>query len=213
MFRSQQVKTDQGDWKRQASGGPRKSGRRVGNEVWNRLSLGIPSISQTGISIQRQVTVGAPDDAFEREADRVADTVMRMPEPGGPGIEIGEESGASCLRRQPVEEEEEMLQPKAETASGPKRISESVSLREFRGRGGPLSKTSRDYFEPRFGKDFGAVRIHTGLKAESAAAAVRAKAFTSGTDIVFNKGKYSPENAEGRKLIAHELTHVVQQSA
>jgi hypothetical protein len=77
--------------------------------------------------------------------------------------------------------------------------------------GRPLTGEQRAYFEPRFGADFGHVRLHAGDSADSAARAVGALAYTRGSDIVFRKGEYRPESSAGRQLLAHELTHVVQQ--
>jgi len=76
-----------------------------------------------------------------------------------------------------------------------------------------LDTATRAAMEPRFGRDFGDVRIHTGRQAEASAAAVDANAYTVGRDIVFGPGRYAPHWAEGRRLLAHELTHVVQQGA
>ena len=83
----------------------------------------------------------------------------------------------------------------------------------MRGAGSPLSPSVRAYFEPRLGADLRQVRVHTDTQAASAAKALQARAFTVGRDIVFGAGEYSPTTTAGRKLLAHELTHVVQQSA
>jgi hypothetical protein len=76
-----------------------------------------------------------------------------------------------------------------------------------------LDTATRAAMEPRFGRDFGDVRIHTGRQAEASAGAVDANAYTIGRDIVFGPGRYAPHTVEGRRLLAHELTHVVQQGA
>ena len=78
--------------------------------------------------------------------------------------------------------------------------------------GQPLEATTRAFMEPRFGHDFSQVRVHTGAKAAESAQAVNALAYTVGRDIVFGAGRYAPGTPEGDKLIAHELTHVAQQS-
>jgi hypothetical protein len=75
----------------------------------------------------------------------------------------------------------------------------------------PLSANDRAFFEPRFGRDFNQVRLHTDSQAAEAARAVNARAFTIGQDIVFGAGQYASRTASGQKLLAHELTHVVQQ--
>jgi hypothetical protein len=79
------------------------------------------------------------------------------------------------------------------------------------GGGRPLDSTTRDYFAMRFGRDFGDVRVHTDGSADAAARGLRATAYTTGRDIVFRQGAYAPESSSGRRLLAHELTHVVQQ--
>jgi hypothetical protein len=78
--------------------------------------------------------------------------------------------------------------------------------------GAPLSESMRDYFEPRFGYDFSRVRVHSGREAAHAAQELRAQAFTVGNDIVFDAGRYATDTRTGRQLLAHELTHVIQQS-
>lgn len=79
--------------------------------------------------------------------------------------------------------------------------------------GQPLDAASRVYFEPRLGHDFSRVRVHTDSQAEEAAASVGARAFTVGRHVVFGRGEYSPSEAAGRHVLAHELTHVVQQDS
>jgi len=79
--------------------------------------------------------------------------------------------------------------------------------------GAPLSPQQRDFFEPRLGHDLGHVRLHTGGSAHAGAAAVQARAYTLGRDIVFGSGEYAPETPAGQRLLAHELVHVLQQGA
>ncbi len=85
-------------------------------------------------------------------------------------------------------------------------------LRESRGGGVPLAAASRALFEPKLGRDLGAVRVHADPSAHHLADAMGARAFTFGSDIYFNRGEYTPANERGRRLIAHELAHVVQQA-
>ncbi|MEE8105428.1 MAG: DUF4157 domain-containing protein [Planctomycetota bacterium] len=84
-------------------------------------------------------------------------------------------------------------------------------IHSIRGGGAPLPQSERSFFEPRFRANFGAVRIHAGSRADSLADMIQARAFTVGQDVVFRSGEYSPGTAAGRGLLAHELTHVVQQ--
>lgn len=88
-----------------------------------------------------------------------------------------------------------------------------AQIHSLRGGGQPLPPSSRAFFEPRFGQDFSGVRLHTSGAAAEVAAALRAKAFTTGDQIVFGGGQYAPASQEGQRLLAHELTHVVQQQA
>jgi hypothetical protein len=250
--------------------------RTIGNQAVQRLI-------KSG-TLQAKLKIGQPGDKYEQEADRIADAVMRMPEPR--------------VQRQPIEEEEEeTIQPKeASTKSPPTRpdietniqssrrgrtplpkstraffeprfghdfskvklhtntraaelarteitpliqrqenlgeekeeeliqtkITRDVSpevthatssgIQSLQGGGRPLSRLERSFFEPRFGADFSNVRVHNDTLAASAAQAVNARAFTHGHNLVFGAGEYSSESLAGRKLLAHELTHVLQQS-
>lgn len=175
--------------------------------------------------LQAKLTVGDPHDAFEREADHVADQVMRMGEPGlesdnllpatgtGPRIQRTCAACADELKRQPVEEEEEDLQAKALPGRTPG-VGEAAGsqITVPRAGGRPLPHFLRSFFEPRFGYDFRQTRIHTDAVAAESAARVRAKAFTVGRHIVFGAAQFAPQTGEGKRLLAHELTHVVQQS-
>lgn len=81
------------------------------------------------------------------------------------------------------------------------------------GGGSPLDSQTRGFMEGRLGADFGDVRVHTGAKADESARSINAQAYTVGTDVVFQSGKYEPDTDSGRHVLAHELTHVVQQKA
>lgn len=76
----------------------------------------------------------------------------------------------------------------------------------------PLPEPTRAFFEPRFGESFAGVRIHDDARAQTLARAVNARAFTVGRDVVFGAGHLAPETPTGKRLLAHELTHVVQQT-
>jgi hypothetical protein len=159
--------------------------------------------------IQRKAIVSSPGDAHEREADEVADKVIRMAEPApigsAPAVRRGE--GA-----QPASDELPALQPKcAPFASADATSDAGLGARAVERGGQPLSGEIRSYFEPRFRHDFGSVRVHTGSEAAETAHAFGARAFTLGRHIVFGAGEYGPSTTAGRRLLAHELTHVVQQ--
>jgi hypothetical protein len=216
-------------------------------------------------NVQPKLTISTPGDPFEQEADRIADQVMRMPQPEHPDpdghkstrrdeiieiaqiqsksldgtagrwiqrqigkAEIEEElvkglvaSGATVQRqidereeRETDEEEEEKLM-RAEATGGsihPPAMNARPKIRSLEGGGQQLPSTVRDFMEPRFGCDFGHVRVHTDANADDAARAVNALAFTAGRNVVFAAGQYAPETSPGQRLLAHELTHVIQQS-
>ena len=118
------------------------------------------------------------------------------------------------LHRQPMEEEEELLQTK-EVSGSTREINSATEsqINNIRRGGQSLPESVQAFFEPRFGQDFSQVRIHTDSQASESANAVNALAYTIGQDVVFGGGQYSPGTESGKKLIAHELTHVVQQKA
>jgi hypothetical protein len=143
---------------------------------------------------QTKLAISDPGDSAEREADQVADEVMATA--STPGIDrlssgiqrfTGDGSGHS------------MPAP------------ESVT-RTLEGPGQPLEPAVRRHMEPRFGYDFSQVRVHLGGQAERSAHEIDADAYAVGRDLVFGAGKYAPDTSAGKHLIAHELTHVVQQT-
>lgn len=150
-----------------------------------------------------RLTIGAPDDAYEREADAVAEQVMRMAdERAGPGAS----AVPRLQRRSPVCDDG--TTPVAQNQPGPASVQNTLNTS-----GQPLSRETRSFFEPRFGHDFSTVRVHTDAAAERSARELSALAYTVGQDIVFARGQFAPATSEGRRLLAHELTHVVQQAA
>ncbi len=104
------------------------------------------------------------------------------------------------------------MQRKAADSSAPEAAPDAVHS-VLGGSGRPLDPESRAFMEPRFGQDFGGVRVHTGADADTAARSINARAFTSGNNVVFGAGEYSPATDAGRRLLSHELTHVVQQGS
>ncbi len=145
--------------------------------------------------IQPKLTVTGPTDFLEKEADAVANTVINMSDTD-------------------VQRKTDPLNIHAINTVGSSTVSRTLEseIGGLRGNGAPFSGNTRRYYEARFGTNFSNVRIHSNTKAEKLADTVNAQAFTYGSDIVFAKGKYSPESSEGKRLIAHELTHVIQQA-
>lgn len=149
-------------------------------------SCGSCNASKEEPYVQTKLKVGAPNDRFEREADRVADTVMRPPSPTG---------------------DVSQAQPSIQRLSGNMNRTLSSNSTLPRGEGRALSSQTRAFMEPRFGVDFSQVRLHSGPQASQAADRLNARAFTYGSDIwLGQKAKESDHH-----LMAHELTHIVQQ--
>lgn len=171
--------------------------------------------------LQPKLKIGKPADKYEKEADRVANAVMRMPD--------------SAVQRQPMEEEEELQMQRGSTIqlkcaeceeehlqtkvdgttagsgqsfAGPKL---SNLIRSKLGKGSRLSGAVQSEMGTKIGADFSSVNIHTDSEAVQMNRELGAKAFTHGNDIFFNSDQYNPSSPQGKRLLAHELTHVVQQ--
>ena len=182
-----------------------------------------PSVQRVPETEEDKRVLQGPHEAFEGPLEEEEPVIRRMPQVEEdqeqtmgqmPMAEEDEE-----LRKMPVageaETEEEETVPNLQTKSNANTtpsVSPSVTrnINNMRGGGKTLPKPVRTYFEPRFGADFGQVRVHTDSQAASTAKAVNARAFTVGRDVVFGAGEYSPATTSGRKLLAHELSHVVQ---
>jgi hypothetical protein len=162
----------------------------------------IPVCAQKPEKIQTRLAVSVPGDVYEQEADRVADEVMRMPDQSGamPKIHpVAETAGvnrqcASCAAR--------------EDAGGDL---SSMVAHGTSGGGQALDAQTRGFMEARFGLDFSHVRVHTSSSAAQSARGLNALAYTVGNNIVFAEGRYAPQTDSGRRLLAHELVHTVQQ--
>lgn len=270
--------------------------RKAGEET---LSVQQQSNQFFSPAIQPKLTVSSPDDPQEKEADRMADKVMRMTEQvsAQPGQEkeekLQKKESPDNKEEETIQKQEEELQTKPESlvlqrkcagceqeekqvqrkeadkeneeihakhfgipviqravfASEEAAVEEPVAkenraiqrkkyalhhsdiiqmsgrgppagimhfennLSSSKGRGAPMPRSTQQFMESRFGADFGGVRIHTGSYAENLSSSIQAQAFTHGNDIYFNTGKYAPNTEAGGTLLAHELTHTIQQGA
>jgi hypothetical protein len=160
--------------------------------------------------IQRKLSIGASNDIYEKEADAMADKVidMKIPEP----VKFSSAKNNINRKCSHCEEEEEQLQRK-ESNSDP--ISEAPSIVQnvlSSSYGKSMDDDTRSFMESRFNYDFSDVKIHDGELAAKSADSINALAYTSGNNIVFNSQQYNPDSDPGKKLLAHELTHVIQQT-
>ncbi|HLL54386.1 MAG TPA: DUF4157 domain-containing protein, partial [Myxococcaceae bacterium] len=189
----------------------------------------VRSVSGGTVQLQSTVRVSSPRDPAEREAEATARKIMRMPEAAVASVAGSGGSGDTPPLRRKLESPyiarfgdsiRLMRQHTARTViarrgegqpeAGPNLAAE---ISQSRASGAPLPGSVRGFMEPRFGANFSNVRIHTGEKAAQLNRRVSAQAFTVGNHIFFAKGRFQPETSEGRELIAHELTHTIQQGA
>lgn len=170
-----------------------------------------------GARVFPKLTINAPNDAYEQQADAMANRVMRMEEEEEQ-LQAMPLEGALQRKCAACEEEEENIQSKpllrkAEGHGGQEASPELAGqLDNSKGGGAPLPDTTQARMGRAFGADFGNVRVHTGRQAAAMSRSIQAKAFTHGSDIYFNEGQYQPETRAGGHLLAHELTHVAQQT-
>ena len=146
------------------------------------------------LGLQTKLTIKEPGDIYEQEADRIADQVLASS--AHPAV-----SGASPLLQRFSGQSNRQMD------TAPASVDQVLASP-----GRPLEPALRQDMEQRFGHDFSQVRVHSGAAAEQSARDVNANAYTVGHNMVFGAGRFTPGTYEGRRLIAHELTHVVQQS-
>jgi len=159
------------------------------------------SIIGPALPIQTKLTINTPGDQYEQEADRVAEQVMRMPDPAS-------RSSIGPCEPNPTPQ----LQRRATAVETPSPVAAPSLVHDtLRSPGQALDSSTRAFFETRFNQDFSHVRVHTDNQAATSAGQISAQAYTVGRDIVFGSGQYAPSTAKGRQLLAHELAHVVQQ--
>ncbi len=242
----------------QHSNTPVKEQQQPGHSFFNRGGHTVQTKKDS--FFQAKLTVGAPDDQYEREADSVADNVVNHQPGSTPVVQQKKISGVQRLATSKEDEklgtdEERMRRDKeiqtkpeiqrvcAECEKEKKGIQREADpekekekkkpgnvqtkpdgggiassrvtsrIEASAGNGQPIAGSALNKMESSFGRDFSHVNIHTGQDAASMNKELGAQAFTHGSDIYFNNGKYDPESNEGQRLLAHELTHVVQQNA
>lgn len=142
-----------------------------------------------GRPLQRKLTINEPGDEYEREADRVAEQVMSMQET------------ESCRGKAPGAP---LVQRRLNGSCAGVDVASPIVHEVLSSPGQPLDAATRAFFEPRFGHNFGHVRIHLDSMAAASARAVKALAYTQGAHIVFGSGQYAPLAMHGRQLMAHE---------
>ena len=230
--------------------------RLLGNQGVQRLLAANPTLAQA------KLTVGAANDAYEQEADRVASEVMTMQAPSATGgvqreaapeeeemvqgkrdLQRAQEEDELAMKRDPdvvqrAQEEDELAmkrQPEIvqraafgeEDEMAAKRIQREATdmmgsfdvtgdlenqIGSMKGGGNSLDSGDQQFFQDRMGHDFSNVRVHTDSASDAVNRSIGAQAFTNGSDVFMSAGKYNPGSSDSRELLAHELTHVVQQT-
>jgi Domain of unknown function (DUF4157) len=187
----------------------------VGNQALQRM------LAKQGV--QPKLTVGASNDKYEQEADQVAADVTS----DAPGQAQVEQPGFGAVQRQGLtplkspatstyKSNKDNSAGQVQRSGGGDSFQASGSfegaLAHSKGGGRQLSGETRSEMESKFGVSFGGVRVHTGPQAVQLSRSVNAEAFTHGQDIFMNKDRFEPGTKPGKQLLAHELTHVVQQT-
>ncbi|MEH2270934.1 MAG: DUF4157 domain-containing protein [Nostoc sp.] len=189
-------------------------------------------ISRIPLRTQAKLSISQPGDIYEQEADSVAQQVMqRMAQPVNrqsiqrEALPDSEElqmkplanSITPLVQRQEVPEDEEELQMKPmvqrQAEAGMDTAPDlEASINQARGGGQLMADNIREPMEQAFGADFSGVKVHTDGQSDQLNRSIQARAFTTGQDVFFRQGEYNPGSRGGQELLAHELTHVVQQN-
>ena len=182
------------------------------------------------LSLQKKLTVGAAGDKYEQEADSVAEKVVKKintpsgeQSTSGQGVQRQEEEDLqmkpdiSSIQRQEGEEEEiqaKSTQPDQQVMAGGDASTElETSIQTAKGGGQPLDGGLQRKMGKAMGADFSGVKVHTDSQSDKLNRSLSSRAFATGPNLFFKRGEYNPGSRSGQELIAHELTHVVQQGA
>ncbi|NEO86144.1 MAG: DUF4157 domain-containing protein [Spirulina sp. SIO3F2] len=168
---------------------------------------------ETEMPLMPKLTIGAVNDPYEQEADRMAaQVVQQLNSPPPP--DTMQQYGYGYKEEPPSKSEVQPLVQRKATDTGGMVASPELeeSIQRERAKGQRLADSIRQPMETAMGADFSGVRIHTGSTANQLSESIQAKAFTTGQDVFFRQGAYDPNRQNGQALLAHELTHVVQQA-
>ena len=154
--------------------------------------------------VQAKLSVNEPGDKYEQQADAMANHAM--------GNSVVQRKCADCEKEEKLQRQEITPLHRKENGATPAVDGNTESaIHATKGNGASLPGETKTFMEERFGADFGSVKIHTDTQAGKLNQELNARAFTSGSDIYFGEGEFNPQSESGKRLLAHELTHVVQQ--
>lgn len=157
--------------------------------------------------VQTKLNINEPGDKYEQEADRVASQVVQQINNSVSKSDQSETIQGQNLMRQSVSS------PGTVTGGMAATPHLETAIKQEQGQGQPISEDIREPLEQSFGADFSRVRVHTNDQSDKLNRSIQSRAFTTGQDIFFKRGAYQPGSRQGKELIAHELTHVVQQNS
>ena len=184
---------------------PRSESAPIQRKSGNRLK----AIAAERMAIQAKLAIGEPNDKYEQEADATAARVVQQ-------INSSTPSQSQPIQRQELEEEELQMKPivqRRENIDGGEASTDlESSIQSARGSGQSLDANLQESMGQAMGADFSGVKVHTDSQSDQLNKSIQAKAFTTGQDLFFRQGAYEPSSRGGQELIAHELTHVVQQN-
>ena len=174
--------------------------------------------------IQPKLSINNPNDEYEKQADEISNKMMRIETST---IQTNTENNlffkpvaispvqrkcAHCKEEEKKSDSYRMQRKEIDSEEATAESGLENYVGNLSGNGQPLPTEIRNFYEPRFGYDFSNVKVHTDAVAAKSTQSINALAYTSGNNIVFNNGQYSPQTESGKRLLGHELTHVVQQS-
>jgi len=197
----------------------------VGQSLFLQSTFGNQAVQRLFNSnhIQAKLKINQPSDKYEQEAENITKQLMRMPKPVLSRTTEKDEENSKQTRQQcnsfevnPFYKdnltEGSYKQSKTDGFKPQIKLNPQTYSKVIQGGGQPLPKYTRTYFEDRMNVDLSQVRVHSRSQASELAENINAKAFTLGHHVIFGKGRYAPNGIEGRRLLSHELTHVIQQN-
>jgi hypothetical protein len=161
------------------------------------------------IPVQAKMLINQPNDAHEVEADKMADNVVSSKADGATRSVSPVTPSITPVQLQKASDKEDAVSVQSKEQHVASATATKITGAKSSGR--PLEKKVKNTMENSFGADFSKVRVHTGVEAEQMSEGLNAQAFTHENNVFFNRGKYNPETREGKHLLAHELTHTLQQ--
>jgi len=178
----------------------------LSTQLWGNTTVG-------GVPIQAKLTIGAVGDKSEQEADRVAASVVQQI--NRPAM-VSSAPGEMVQGKESQQDEELKMKPRVQGVSaigeGEASTELSGAINRARGKGKPLDPSLQGKMGEAMSADFSGVKVHTNAQSDRLNQSIQAKAFTVGSDVFFRRGEYNPGSKGGQELLAHELTHVVQQT-